>query len=144
MVVNHTQFDTRQKDTAPEFQMVQGTLVPTMGWLSIPAGVYAGDQLAGFAGQGVRTGAYTCPYTCTHTNPVCKRDTAAASLYVLHSSFCNINKQQHKLLSDVHPRLHHWRASVTDSGPALLQHWVNPLPAKLFNWNFHPLEVVSR
>ena len=21
---------------------------------------------------------------------------------------------------------------------------VNPLPAKLFNWNFHPLEVVSR
>ena len=22
--------------------------------------------------------------------------------------------------------------------------WVNPLTAKLFDWNFHPLEVVSR
>ena len=29
-------------------------------------------------------------------------------------------------------------------GKERLYHNLNPLPAKLLNWNFHPLEVVSR
>ena len=50
---------------------------------------------------------------------------------------------------DVGPMFVKCWPNVTDGGSTLTQHLarsrrINPLTAKLFNLNFHPLEVVSR
>ena len=71
-------------------------------------------------------------------------DTNADDLY--HVMY--ITLLQGKMYS---PKGSHFIILLRADGPTLKQHWVNglcriinPLATNLFNWNFHPLEVVSR
>ena len=64
----------------------------------------------------------------------------------------------HRSSTRFHPMLIQCWSNISHGEPTLIQHWVdmslgehrldvlthNPLPAKLFNLNFHPLEVVCR
>ena len=70
------------------------------------------------------------------------------------------NKSPRPAYTRREPMLFQWWATVCDAVPTLKQHWftpcvycemttcvlgfINPLTAKLFNLNFHPLELVSR